>query len=88
MICIAAPIFETRTDQKKLVRVMTFAPFDTHAQPIFSKYGILNIFDLYKMQVAILAHYYLKGESKLKLKNVLLVMDSHKFFTDRQQIKS
>ena len=47
--------------QKKIVRIITFSDFHEHAQPLFTKYGMLNIFDIYKYHVAQLAHKQISG---------------------------
>eukprot|EP00732_Lithocolla_globosa_P001166 Lithocolla_globosa_v1_NODE_538_length_3793_cov_198.788235.p1 type:complete len:860 gc:universal NODE_538_length_3793_cov_198.788235:2774-195(-) len=49
--------------QKKLVRIMTFANYNTHASPIFSKLKIMNIYDIYKYRISLLAHKYVYGKT-------------------------
>ena len=44
------------TLQKKIIKLITFNPFDSPSAPIFNQLNILNIDTLYKLNLAILMH--------------------------------
>jgi hypothetical protein len=67
--------------QKKLARIIAFSKFQAHALPIFKKLQILHIFDLYKLNIAILAYSYNQTDTRYVLNNVVLVKDTHTFPT-------
>ena len=47
--------------QKKVIRLVTLAPWDSHSAPIFRRLNILNIFDINKLQVGCFVYKYLTG---------------------------
>eukprot|EP00732_Lithocolla_globosa_P000859 Lithocolla_globosa_v1_NODE_337_length_4409_cov_50.992421.p1 type:complete len:855 gc:universal NODE_337_length_4409_cov_50.992421:3132-568(-) len=67
--------------QKKLVRIMTDSAFLTHATPLFKKLQIMNIFDLFKYRIAILAYKYINSDTKIRLKKVSFVKNQHNYNT-------
>ncbi len=50
------------TAQKKIIRLITFSHFQAHAAPLFAKLKILNITDLYHLNLSILLHNFLNNK--------------------------
>jgi hypothetical protein len=63
--------------QKKIVRIIAFSKFQDHALPIFKKLKLLHIFDLYKVNIAILTHAYKNSDTRYILNNIAYVKDTH-----------
>ena len=47
--------------QKKYCRIITFSDFRAHSEPLFKKLSILNVYQMYKYQIALFMYKNMKG---------------------------
>eukprot|EP00732_Lithocolla_globosa_P000263 Lithocolla_globosa_v1_NODE_67_length_7144_cov_10.886601.p2 type:complete len:168 gc:universal NODE_67_length_7144_cov_10.886601:5648-6151(+) len=63
--------------QKKLVRMITFPDFNSHALPLFKKLRIMHIYNIFKFRISLMAHKYTISKTNIQFKNISFAHDIH-----------
>eukprot|EP00732_Lithocolla_globosa_P006233 Lithocolla_globosa_v1_NODE_7089_length_992_cov_64.610874.p1 type:complete len:229 gc:universal NODE_7089_length_992_cov_64.610874:246-932(+) len=68
--------------QKKIVRIISFADYNSHTLPLFKKLKIMHIFDIYTFRISLLSptHIYSKS-SPINLQHLSLTINTHEHCT-------
>lgn len=67
--------------QKKIVRIITFSPFDSHSSPIFHKLKILPLDYLYKYNLGIMFHKIQNNKISIGSHNLIPIKNIHQHNT-------
>ena len=71
--------------QKRAVRSINKAAYNSHTDPLFKQSGILKIFDLYQQEVMMFMHDVRKGNLPVSFNNIFLAhRDVNRIYATRQ----